>query len=312
MYLARTASHWQMKALRDGSLRFLGPTGREVTWRWVGAAESNWALLGAAKGATTYHLGKDSARWFENIPSHAKIERTNLYPGIDFILYGAAGELEYDLIVHPGADPCQVRLEVTGGWLDSSGNIATEGLLQRAPYTYQDLPDGRKRVASRFVETGHKWTFRLEFADYQRDLPLVIDPIISGRTIFTGDREDLVVKVLNSAVLGYTRSTQWDRPSGSGDADVFLRQETGGMARTTYWGGSGDDIPTDLADGGTYIVGYTNSPDFPTVGAGAQTVYGGGATDGFLINMNPYATLSSYVGGVGDDRLTALSISSGS
>ena len=39
---------------------------------------------------------------------------TAVYPGIDVVYYGNQGDLEYDFVLAPGADPRAIRLKVTG------------------------------------------------------------------------------------------------------------------------------------------------------------------------------------------------------
>ena len=40
--------------------------------------------------------------------------RENVYPGIDLVFYGTGREIEYDLVVHPGADPNRIRFSIKG------------------------------------------------------------------------------------------------------------------------------------------------------------------------------------------------------
>ena len=60
--------------------------------------------------------------------------------GIDLVLHGRAGQLEYDFELAPGADPSRIRLQLHGGGrptLDAAGNLIVEGaagmVVQRAP-----------------------------------------------------------------------------------------------------------------------------------------------------------------------------------
>ncbi len=65
-------------------------------------------------GIVNYFIGGDPANWRTNIPTYQKVAYTNVYPGIDLVYYGNQGQLEYDLIVAPGADPNLIRLVFDG------------------------------------------------------------------------------------------------------------------------------------------------------------------------------------------------------
>src|ERR1700735_4815232 len=74
----------------------------------------------------------------------------NVYPGIDLIVYGNAGEAEYDWNIAPGADPTVAQFSITGGRgmrVDPSGDlvIGTEAgeVRHRSPVIYQVGTSGR-------------------------------------------------------------------------------------------------------------------------------------------------------------------------
>jgi hypothetical protein len=63
-------------------------------------------------GKVNYFRGSDPARWLTEIPTYARVRYANVYPGIDLVFYGNEGELQYDFVVAPGADPSLIRLEI--------------------------------------------------------------------------------------------------------------------------------------------------------------------------------------------------------
>lgn len=80
---------------------------------------------------------------------------------------------------------------------------------------------------------------------------------------------------------------------------------------STYFGGSGlDAVNAVVVDStGIYLGGQTTSTDFPVLGALHSTALGG--QDAFLVKLNPsgISTLySTYLGGSGDDAITALAV----
>ncbi|MCP5117380.1 MAG: hypothetical protein GY953_41680, partial [bacterium] len=56
-------------------------------------------------GRSHYLFGHDPNRWRVNVPHHAKVRYRDVYPGVDVVYYGNQGELEFDFVVAPGADP---------------------------------------------------------------------------------------------------------------------------------------------------------------------------------------------------------------
>src|SRR5437773_510939 len=63
-------------------------------------------------GKSNYFIGNDPKRWRANVPNYAKVRYFDLYPGVDLVYYGHEGELEYDFVVAPGADPKAITLEI--------------------------------------------------------------------------------------------------------------------------------------------------------------------------------------------------------
>ena len=65
-------------------------------------------------GKANYFIGNDPKKWRTNIPTYAKVKYQDVYPGVDLIYYGNEGELEYDFVVAPGADPGPILLAIDG------------------------------------------------------------------------------------------------------------------------------------------------------------------------------------------------------
>ena len=71
--------------------------GANVSPRVVGLEELS--------GKSNYFLGNDLTKWRTDVPHYAKVRYQDVYPGVDLVYYGNQRQLEYDLIVAPGADP---------------------------------------------------------------------------------------------------------------------------------------------------------------------------------------------------------------
>jgi hypothetical protein len=98
---------------------------------------------------------------------------------------------------------------------------------------------------------------------------------------------------------------------GSGDAFVAKIDRDGNVVYATYLGGSGLDEGRGIAIDGSghiWVAGFTESSDFPTVGAGDSTL--GGSRDAFLAQLSPDGALqsSTLLGGDGEDGALALAL----
>ena len=93
----------------------LGLNGATARMKFVNAGPDQQILGGDPQTSrTNYLIGNDPSRWLVDIPGYARVTDRNLYPGIDLVYYGTEGQLEYDLIVSPRADPSTVRAQFTG------------------------------------------------------------------------------------------------------------------------------------------------------------------------------------------------------
>ncbi len=85
------------------------------------------------------------------------------------------------------------------------------------------------------------------------------------------------------------------------------------LGYSTYLGGSGDDIATDIAldgSGNAYITGLTTSGNFPARQS-VQPNYGGGEIDAFVAKLNPAGTnliYATYLGGNDQDQALGIAV----
>ena len=66
-------------------------------------------------GKVNYYNGNDANKWYTEIPTYSKVKFQGVYPGVDLVYYGDSGNLEYNFVLAPGADPSRIRLAVTEG-----------------------------------------------------------------------------------------------------------------------------------------------------------------------------------------------------
>ncbi len=205
-----------------------------LRFTWLGAnARAETSTEAALPGTVNYLKGSDSSKWRTSIPTFERVRYQEMYPGIDLLYYGNGRQLEYDLIVAPGADPDVIRLSIEGAEtvLTKTGDldlILSDGrtLQLRAPVLYQErggekLPiEGKYRLAHRQGRS----EIAFDIAAYDPALPLVIDPLVYS-TFLGGSGGDsgyaIAVNAANEAfVTGYTRDDVIDFPTTAGAFDT--------------------------------------------------------------------------------------------
>lgn len=100
--------------------------------------------------------------------------------------------------------------------------------------------------------------------------------------------------------------------------DVFITKFTpdgSALVFSTFLGGSSEDIGLGIgvdSTGNTYVVGRTQSADFPTTSGAFQTTFGGALLDAFAAKFDSNGTLvySTFLGGSGEDLANAVAADS--
>jgi hypothetical protein len=260
-------------------------------------------------GKVNHLVGNDESKWLTAVPAFGRVRYHAVYPEIDLVYYSRGGQLEYDFVVAPGADPGRIayRFEGADGLrVDESGNlvVAVKGMsvTHLAPYLYQDLDDGRRHaVAGRYVLAND--VVRFDVGPYDRSHPLVIDPVIAFATYLPG--------VASRLALDSTGNVYISGVTASGSDGFVTKLSPGGteLIYTTFLGGSSSDVATGLAvgdDGSAYVVGHTFSTDFSGVSdASIQASGGAGSGDGFVVKLSPSGsaiTYATYLGGAGGEE----------
>lgn len=147
---------------------------------------------GELPGVSGYFLGSNASSWIPRVPHYAKVRFRDVYAGIDVVYYGNQRDMEYDFIVRPGANPDQIQLSFNGARsirTDADGDLLlmTDAgeLRQRKPRVYQNIGGREVEVAASYKIRGSGVQFAL--ATYDRNRPLVIDPIIVYSTFVGGN-----------------------------------------------------------------------------------------------------------------------------
>ncbi len=285
---------------------------------------------GLQTGRTNYFIGNDPSKWNANILTYSTVVYKEIYPGIDIKFYGKNHEIEYDIIVKPGADPSHVKLSYEGirdlrqnegGELEIGVNNGW--LIQKKPYIYQEIGGQRIGIEGQFVihnQPAHTYSFHV--GSYNKDYPLIIDPILSYSTYLGGSYGDngfgiAVDSAGNAYITGMTGSTDFPLTTNVADStctdclnyyefwatDAFVTKLSpdGGLVYSTYLGGSRYDAGLDIAvdiNGNAYITGETDSLDFPATAGAFQTScinsYGNCSTNAFVTKLNATGSALIY------------------
>lgn len=296
-------------------------------------------------GTVNYFRGVDPARWLHNLPTYARVRMSEVYPGIDLIYYGNHRQLEYDFVVHAGAQSSQVALVEQGadslqitpdGGLTMQAGAAT--LHWHAPIAYQQVAGKRHTVVARYRVQGSKIGFALGAYDRTRDL--VIDPVLVYSSYLGGNGGNVgdvgnaiaVDASGNAYVSGLAASTNFPTTSNAmqtdthGDGDAFvakLNPQGTAFLYSTYLGGGGQDIAWGIAvnaAGEAFVAGQTGSglngtSPFPTTAGGYQRTHHAGTLNNsvFVTKLSAdgsdllYSTLLS---GANDSYAAGIAIDS--
>jgi len=271
-------------------------------------------------GRLNYLMGRDPKKWHTDIPIYKEIIYRNLYNGIDLKIYGTNNRMEYDFIVSPGADPRDIAIKcegIDGLKIDEKGDLLIETSLgdirHLKPLIYQKIRGERHTVDGSFRLS--KNTFSFDIKNYNKDYPLIIDPLTLTYSTYLGgggrDQGDSIAvdSTGNAYVTGFTFSEKFPKKNSyedtfQGNSTAFVTKINHGgdsLIYSTYLGGSGSergwDVSIDLS-GSAYITGQTDSDNFPTKNPYQSEI--SGETDIFITKLTPLGndlSFSTYLGG---------------
>ena len=281
-------------------------------------------------GKSNYFIGNDPEKWRTNIPTYARVQYKDVYPGVDLVYYGNQRQLEYDLVVAPGADPKAIVVAFDGTerlQINDHGDLVLQTgggeVIQRSPVIYQEI-DGVKHAINGGYILRDKKHIAFQIGAYDVSEPLVIDPVVLSYSSYLGGSQiDLGNSIAvdgggNAYVTGSTGPAGVPTPfpttpgafdtifNGNREAFVTKVNAAGNaLIYSTFLGGNNIDEGHGIAleplcpsNCSAYVTGFTISPDFPTPG-GFQTVFGG-VRDAFVTKLNAAGsalTYSTYLGG---------------
>ncbi|HEV2352469.1 MAG TPA: SBBP repeat-containing protein, partial [Terriglobia bacterium] len=285
-------------------------------------ANARAAVIGADElpGKSNYFIGNDPKKWRTNVPNYAQVRFQDVYPGVDLVYYGnQGGQLEYDFVVAPGADPNAIALDVGAGLVPTRS--------------------GRPRGAPLRIAADGDLVVRTNGGEVRFQKPVVyqveqqIDSL-SHRVIESLKEKEpsngSVARSLNGAIIINHQSPTTNHQFLVGhyvlSAGSRVSFAVGAYDKTrpliidpvlsysTYLGGGGDSGNSIAVDSGgnAYITGVAQPTHFPTTPGAFQTVPGG-LNDAFVIKLNAAGSAlvySTYLGGSGQDQGTGIAVDS--
>ncbi|HEY6393466.1 MAG TPA: SBBP repeat-containing protein, partial [Bryobacteraceae bacterium] len=257
----------------------LSLSGQPISMHIAGAnAKATLVPENPVEGITNYYL---ASRTITNLAHYSSVRAQNIRPKIDVIYHGNERDLEYDLVVHPGADLDTLWLRFDGSRPALAGNgdiVLKTGngeVRQHKPRVWQEANGLRTELECSYV-IAKSGRVGFVLSNYDRSADLIVDPIISYSTYLSGTNTDTVTGIAVDGsgyayITGNTYSADFPVTFGayhtSGDVFVTKLNPGGtGLIYSTYIGGTSQDSPGGIAldnAGNAYVTGYTNSSNFP-------------------------------------------------
>jgi hypothetical protein len=257
-----------------GYTLFLDPAGATLALRTAEGATSAFLRVNVAganphgkvtgtdplPGRIHYYIGNDPAKWRTNIPTYGRVQYDEVYPGIDLAYYGNQGRLEYDFIVAPGRDPGRI-------WMSFEGARAVG------------------------IDGNGDLVLQLAGGEVRLDRPLAYQQVDGSKRIIPAE--------FAVQTAGGTQKVGFNLGGYDSSRPLVIDPV---LIYSTFLGGGGSDrgaaIAVDAA-GAAYVVGSTDSPDFPTT-PGAFDTSATGTVDVFVTKLNSTGSAleySTYLGG---------------
>ena len=311
--------------------------GANVHLRFEGA-DPSMSVAGRSKLPTvlSYFRGNDPARWVTRVPCYSSARYSQPWPGIDVVVRGNDGRLEYDLLLEPGADLEEAVFAVDGTdalRVDDDGSLLIETaagtLSQPPPRTWETLGDGTTRTLAcryRVIDDGR---FGFDVPGWSGQSTLVVDPVIVWGSYLGGsgleEGKGIAVALDGAVVVGGEVLFSADFPATPGAFDSVLGNQIDGFVARFSPGGEslemaayvGGNTPQEtvhevhpMSDGTLIVQGGTASTDFPVTPGAFSTTFSG-VKDLFVMRISHdggsllYSTL---LGGDANDISGGISI----
>jgi Putative Ig domain len=173
-----------------------GPSDRPMQLMFVGARSAVAQAADALSAPLRLFRNRSGSKAAIPVSRYHTVGFANSYPGIDARYKESGGDLELDFIVHPGADPESIDLRAANGTelaqdRKTGDIVASRGRDRyriRRAVAYQVL--GTQRVDISLTMQTRGADIKFIVGDYNRQLPLIIDPLVAVYSTFVGTNTD--------------------------------------------------------------------------------------------------------------------------
>ena len=326
---------------KDGQLVHTAVKGKDswvISERWVGGKVQVITPEEELPTKVSFFVGNDPSKHKTNLPTYRYISLGEVWSGVEVKLKATQKTVEKLFYVKPGADPSKIVVEVDGAKglrLSKNGEIIIQtglGELKLSkPIAWQEK-DGKKLPVEVSYKLLGKNRYSFVVAKADPSLPIVIDPILQATYLGGNSRDEAYALAIHPQtgeiyVAGYTLSSNFPKTAGGAQTgciscindlpDIFvarLNLDLTQILQVTYLGGRSRDEAYALAihptTGEVYVVGATNSTDFPKTTGGVQANKHRNY-DAFVARLNSNLNQilqSTYLGGSERDEAHAIAI----
>lgn len=310
-------------------LRFLpGATDASPSPAWEGAEASPTRM--------SWFHGKDPDKWITDVPTWVAARLPGVAPGITVEVHGRNGNVEYDVLIEPGAVLEDLVIQIEGAEhfvLADDGSLALATPLgvvrQLAPVAWEEVSGGARRPLAASVKLLTSDRFGFTVIGREPGHRLVIDPQLVYSTFVEGSgTEEIMAVAVDGAgsAYGAGSSSSIDFPTTPGAfdesiapawMDAFVTKlvpDGSDLVYATFLGGApATSYPAGIqvnALGEALVAGSTSSTAFPTT-PGAYQVVSAGGSEGYVLKLNAMGTalaFSSLFGGSLNDGVADLAL----
>ena len=146
-----------------------GNAARRVTVRFGGARVRPPVGDNLLSGRADDLRGNDPSKWHRDIPTYERLRYSQLYDGVDAVFYRGESDIEYDLLLKPGADPSPITLIFDGADSLSTNAAGDLEIVHRKPVAYQQSGAALTRVDVKYRLNGQRAYLVISPYDRERD-----------------------------------------------------------------------------------------------------------------------------------------------
>ncbi len=286
-----------------------------------------------------FYLGSNPEKWKSGVTPSNKITISNVYPKIDWVVYIKDNQIEFDWVLHKGADPNLIKVDFAGMdsllFLNNTLQLCSKNgnFTINPPRTYQQKNKNKlHEIKCNYKKLGST-LFGFELGSYDSLKTLIIDPVLVFSTysgsqadnfgftatydtagnLFAGGIADANIR--NYPVTTGSFQTIYGGSNNGADpvnlpCDISISKYSSDgrkLLYATYLGGNNDDYPhsicTDIHNN-LLLLGSTLSNNFPIHKDSFIQNTNQGNYDIVIVKLNPDGTKllgSTYLGGTNQD-----------